>query len=131
MPTVESCQREIEQLHAFFVRWYCGTTDSFDRVEAALGPSFERVSPDGTIHDRETVLDGVRGNHDEFANFEIAIRNVEPVFTTPEHTLVRYEEFQTTPNGENGRLSTALFGPAAGEPAAEWQHLQETWLDQP
>lgn len=148
--TVTACEREIETLHEFFVRWYCGTVgrDEFERVERALGPEFERVSPDGDVHGRDAVLSGIRGAYCEHETFEIEIRNVEPV-VVDEHALVRYEEWQTTPTGGNGRLSTALFVPVDGaptsmdeadddrepesapEPMARWRYLHETWLDAP
>jgi hypothetical protein len=145
MPSLAACRREIEALHAFFVRWYCGRAAraAFDRVEHALGNSFERISPEGTIHGRAAVLAGIQESYDAHEDFEIEIRNVERVAVTDDHALVRYEEWQTTPDGTNGRLSTALFVPVdpAGtgasstdnttQPAATWQHLQETWLDAP
>jgi hypothetical protein len=145
MPSLAACRREIETLHAFFVRWYCGgaTRGEFERVEHALAPSFERIAPDGAIHSRETVLAGIRESHDTHERFEIAIRNVEPVAVADDRALVRYEEWQTTPEGTNGRLSTALFVPVDSaeteaeatddptRPSAAWRHLQETWLDAP
>lgn len=126
---------EIESLHAFFVDWYTGVADSdaFDHLETALAPTFEMVTPDGEVHDREAILEGIResyGTHDP-GSFSIDIRNVETVEQYGEVTLVRYEEWQD--HGETtGRLSTALFGPArdsAGERTVEWRYLQETWLE--
>ena len=139
MPTPTVCREEIEALHAFFVRWYCGTVDrsAFARLKEALGPAFERVTPAGEVHDRATVLAGIRESYDAHETFDIEIRNVEPVAAVGERTLVRYEEWQTTPDGENGRLSTALFGPVEGvdadpsvTPVVSWQYLQETWLNE-
>jgi hypothetical protein len=101
MPTSGECREEIENLHAFFVRWYCGTAeqDEFDRVEQALGASFERVGPDGTIHVRETVRDGIRSQYDTHdpGSFDIEIRNVELIESTGEQTLVRYESGRRRP----------------------------------
>lgn len=140
MLTRSACEREVEQLHALFVRWYCGRADEseFERIEHALGESFELVGPDGSVNDRETVLDWLRRAYDTKPDFEIEIRNVEPVFVTEERALVRYEEWQSTPTGETGRISTALFESVtdpwsddSGEPAVQWQYLQETWLDEP
>jgi hypothetical protein len=117
MPSPTACEREIEQLHDLFVRWYCGRADSdaFERLERALAPSFELVSPDGTVSTRAGVLAGIRNEYDRREGFDIDIRNVEPVHVSDEHALVRYEEWQSTATGaETGRLSTALFGPPAG-----------------
>ena len=140
MPTAATCEREIVQLHDFFVRWYHGRADKreFERLERALAGSFELVAPDGSVSDRGEVLAWIRGAHDSRERFDIEIRNVEPVAVDGEPALVRYEEWQTAPEGETGRLSTALFGtadPEAGRdhtrPAATWLYLQETWLDGP
>lgn len=146
MPTPTACGREISELHDLFVRWYCGRASrgAFERVERALAPSFELVSPDGTVNDRADVLGAIRKEYDRRAGFDIEIRNVEPVHAGEEHTLVRYEEWHVPAAGaETGRHSTALFGPvesgsgAADAPAdgtrprARWLYLQETWLQGP
>lgn len=125
-------EREVESLHAFFGAWYRGelSSERFARVETALAPSFERVTPDGTIQDRETVLAGVeaaRGEHTEA--FEIGIEDFELIDRTDGRALVRYVERQTP--GDD-RLSAALFDAGTPESGAEgrpsWLYLQETWL---
>ena len=108
-------------------------SDAFGTVERALAEDFERVAPDGSIDSRQSILDSVRaayGTYDSGA-FEIEIRNVEPVETSEDRALVRYEEWQTAPSGTNGRVSTALFAPASGsgEQPVAWRYLQETWLE--
>jgi hypothetical protein len=139
MPSVTNCEREITELHAFFVRWYQGRADrhEFERVERALRGSFELVSPEGVVSDRETVLAGIREQYDSRAGFDIEIRNVEPIDVDGDRALVRYEEWQSgSTDGETGRHSTALFAPPETtdgdpeiRPAARWLHLQETWLE--
>jgi hypothetical protein len=126
---------EIESLHAFFVDWYTGVADSdaFDHLETVLGPDFEMVTPDGEVHDRDTILAGIRESHGSYdlGRFDIDIRNVEVIEQYGEVTLVRYEEWQDYEE-TTGRLSTAVFGPpraSAGERTVEWRYLQETWLD--
>jgi len=141
MPSVTDCEREVEELHALFVRWYRGQADrdEFEHVERALGGSFELLSPDGVVSDRETVLAGIREQYDSKTGFDIEIRNVEPIDVDGDRTLVRYEEWQSgSTGGETGRRSTALFAPpgtADGDPdrrpTARWLHLQETWLKSP
>lgn len=144
MPTPSTCEREIEELHALFVRWYRGEAETaeFERVERALDGSFELISPDGSLSNRESVLSGVREAHGEQSGFDIEVRNVEPVCVTDGHALVRYEEWQSTPGAgaDTGRLSTALFESVGGDqtpdggptrPAARWLYLQETWLRAP
>lgn len=129
---------EIETLHELFVNWYVGTADAaeFERIEAALAPDFQRVSPEGDRAGRTSVLEGIRKTHDTYepGAFDIEIRDVAVVDAQPERALVRYEEWQDTPDGTSGRLSTALFAPhrdgPESDPPVEWRYLQETWLEQ-
>lgn len=134
MPTLATCRSEIEDLHAFFAGWYTGEIDrdAFDRFERALAPDFEMVTPDGSRHDRPAVLDAVRDSYgrDAPGEFDVEIRNVERVAALGEHALVRYEEWQWTPDDETGRVSTALFREDGTAPhGVAWLDLHETWLD--
>jgi len=149
-PSLSACEREIERLHAFFVRWFQGEADpdEFERVERALAPGFERVSPDGDVHGRDVILERIREIYDRHDEFDIEIRNVEQVRLGGDwnRTLVRYEEWQTSPEGSNGRLSSALFAPVESgtgdgdsadrqdsgvdcELSVRWEYLHETWLE--
>ena len=137
MLTEDACGEEIETLHGFFVRWYRGEPDRdrFARVERALAPEFERITPEGAIAGRETVLAGVREGYNTYDpdSCDIEIRHVTPVEVHKDRALVRYEEWQTMDGETTGRLSTALFGPSASQQGTasgvEWRYLQETWLD--
>jgi hypothetical protein len=68
MLTEDDCRAEIETLHGFFLRWYRGEPgrDRFARVERALAPGFERLTPEGSIAGRETVLASVRESYDTY-----------------------------------------------------------------
>jgi hypothetical protein len=136
MPSHATCRREIESLHAFFVEWYTGRTerDTYDRVERALVPDFEMVTPDGSRREYTDVVDAIKGRYAsrDPGAFEIEIRNVETRREVGDHRLVRYEEWQTTPDGTTGRLSTVLFESDSAAPGdVVWLDLQETWLDAP
>jgi len=69
------------------------------------------------------------GSTYEPGTFAIRIENVEAIELRERRAVVRYDEWQDTPEGTNGRRSTALFGPRSG--GVEWRYLQETWLDPP
>ena len=129
MFSIADCEREIRELHEFFVAFYTGQRADIDRVEQALGPDFRLVHPGGKRSDREAVIDGLRSQKNSHApdKFEIEIRNVEPIDVREDRALVSYEEWQTTPDEQTGRLSTAYFAPSE-QSAAEWRYLQETWL---
>jgi hypothetical protein len=136
MFTRSTCQREVERLHDRFVAWFTGETPpaAFDAIAGALAPGFEMVTPDGDRVDREAVLDAVREAHgrDDPGTFDIEIRNVDLRHTTGDHATVRYEEWQTTPDGETGRVSTVLFRTEAAAPGGlVWLDVHETWLEAP
>lgn len=132
MPTPAECQREIEALHDFFVAWYTGETTDFQRLEGALAPAFEMVSPDGERVSREAIVEAIREREGVHApgSFDIDIRNVEMLDSGKDYAVVRYEEWQTTPDGENGRLSTVLFHADSAAPdGLSWVTVHETWLE--
>lgn len=136
MPSHATCRDEIEALHDFFVGWYTGRTavDSCDRLDRALNADFEMVTPDGTRHGQEAVVEMVREGYDgrDADAFNIEIRNVETRYAVDDHALVRYEEWQETPAETTGRLSTVLFEEAPDAPGdVRWLDLHETWLDGP
>lgn len=131
---IDACEREIRSLHEFFVEWYHGAheRDAFDRVERALADEFTVVSPDGETVDRATVLEGVREGYDRRSTFDIEIRAVSPVVDRQAIAVVRYEEWQSTPDDETGRASVACFVPADAAPnGVAWTFLQETWIEPP
>lgn len=131
-----TCRREIESLHEFFVEWYTGAVkkDTYERVKRALASDFEMVTPEGSRRGSDDVIDGIRAQYDSHdpGTFEIDIRDVETRHVFEEHRLMRYEEWQTTPDGTTGRLSTVLFKTDSAAPGdVLWCDLHETWLDRP
>lgn len=77
--------------------------------------------------------------HDSFVRFYTGRRgDINPVedalaadfelVTETEVTVCRYEEWQTTPDGENGRVSTVVFRVDADTPGGlSWVNVHETW----
>ncbi len=133
-PTLSACRREIEELHAFFVAWYTRQAGEFDRMEAVIAPDFEMVTPDGDRLDRGAVLGMVRdgrGRHEQ-GTFDIDVRDVALLDRSDGHAVARYEEWQTSPDGGDGRVSTVAFRPDPGAPnRLAWVTVHETWLDPP
>jgi hypothetical protein len=133
VPPLDACEREIEGLHDFFVDWYTGQRDDFSRMEAAIGNSFELVTPDGETLDREETLEMVRAGHARQppGTFDIEIRNVELVerLSHPDVAIVQYEEWQHDQGETTGRLSTVSFHPSDDAPeGVRWTHLREMWI---
>lgn len=133
VPSHATCRREIESLHEFFVDWYTGAVDgdAFERLQRALGSDFEMVTPDGARREYEAVVDAIRDRHAtrDPGTFDIDIRKVEPRYAGDGCRLLRYEEWQETPDDTTGRVSTVLFEAAPDAPGGVvWRDLHETWL---
>lgn len=135
-PTVADCRREIVGLHDFFVTWYTDITaeSDFQRLTAALGEGFELVTPAGDTMSREAVVKAIRGSRGQYyeGGFDIEIRNVTLTATSETVACARYEEWQSTPETETGRVSSVVFGVDPETPEGlRWDALQETWLSAP
>ena len=79
----DPCHREIVDLHKFFEDWFNGKIaaddDTAGRLDAALGPKFEMVDPDGRIVPREEIVRIVRdarGRDAATGGVRIRIENV-------------------------------------------------------
>ncbi len=133
MLTPTACRAEITGLHGFFVEWFDASVprEDLSRLERALAPEFEMITPEGERVDRAALLDGLGEAYGRTAGepFDIDVREVEAVALLEDHAVVRYEEWQVRPDGESGRVSTALFRADADAPeGVVWVTLQETDL---
>lgn len=134
MPSRSACRAEIERLHDCFVEWFTATADeeAFDRIADALAPGFEMVTPSGERAERTAVLESIRDSYgrDEPGTVDIDIRNVELIQEVDGYATVRYEEWQETPEGSTGRVSTALLREDSDAPGGlVWVDLHETWVE--
>jgi len=132
----DRCRREIKELHEFFEAWLSGdlpeTEEAFGRVEKALAPSFELIHPSGERKTREEILSGLRQAHGSQPSLTIEIRETELLRVGEETILAVYEEWQSSADGTDGRISTALFGREENLPnGLVWQHVHGTWLQEP
>lgn len=131
-----ACEKEIEELHQFFVAWFCGTVPETDtawaRVEDALAPRFVLIAPSGRRFDRNEILAGIRsryGTHDPGVAFDIWTLDYQARRVAAGQALVTYEEWQRRDGEERGRLSTAVFVLDESAPNEVcWLHVHETWL---
>jgi hypothetical protein len=125
-------EKEIVDLHKFFVEWFTGqlenTDQAFSRVANALANEFHLISPRGVIDSQQEILDAIRGAHGARSKMEITIRNPELRWQSETHCLMTYEEWQQTEQGNNARLSSVLFEHASSHNALRWIHVHETWL---
>jgi len=128
------CLAEVDDLHRFFVAWLGGDAAAeFARCEAALGPEFQIVEPDGTIVERDPLLRALgsaRGRHDDPDRpFSIRIEDAAARGVSGALCLVTYVERQIVRGRPTARRSSALFRDAPDRPnGVEWLHVHETWL---
>lgn len=135
MLTPTACRAEITGLHEFFVEWFDGSVprEELSRLERALAPEFEMVTPEGERVDRGALVDGLAESYGrtEGEAFDIDVREVEAIELLEDHAVIRYEEWQLTDEGESGRVSTGLFRAAADAPeGVVWVTLHETALEE-
>ena len=132
----DHCHREIVDLHKFFEDWFNGKIatddDAAGRLDAALGPKFEMVDPDGRIVPREEIVQIVRdarGRDATDGGVRIRIENVRCRPLVDAVWICLYEEWQMRNGTDRGLRSTAILRRAEHAPhGIEWVHLHETWL---
>ncbi len=134
MPDAHACKTEIEELHRFFVDWFCADTDPAaddSRFADVLAPEFLLISPGGVARDRTATIDLIRAARGSAhgQDFAIWIERFDTRLLTDDLTLVTYEEHQRRNGKATVRLSTALFRRRPESPnGVEWLHVHETWL---
>jgi len=128
---------EVTSLHRFFAQWFSGSLPqndvTFARLDRALAPTFELITPDGRLVPREMLVRGLEESHGKFERggpaFEIEVRDLESRELGDGLYLATYQEWHHTEHESVGRLSSALFRVAPGAPnGLIWQHVHETWL---
>lgn len=131
--SVDDWQREIEQLHDFFVDWFRGRVEDrrevFGRFEAVLAADFSMVIPDGRTVPRATLLQGLRASHGSRPSVEIRIEQPTLILERDGVVVARYREWQRDSEGERARLSTVVFRRNASQPnGLAWVTVHETWM---
>lgn len=132
----ERCIREIRELHRFFENWLSGslpnTEEAFERVGMTLAPGFRLIHPSGQWRTREEILSGLRKGHGSQPGLTIEIREPQVLRAGEERVLATYEEWQISPDKNDGRISTAVFSFDSDLPdALLWEHVHETWKQAP
>ena len=123
-------QREIDELHHFFEAYFLGTEDALDRVEAALGPAFTFVGPDGDQTDRQATIDRIEAGHGHASQLRITTTEHHLLHETDEVVVASYVERHELSASSNRRLSTVVFTVDPDGPnGLRWLRVHETWLD--
>ena len=136
MPSESACRAEIERLHDSFVAWFTGSADrdDFGAIADALDADFEMIVPGGRRRGRAVVLDSTRAADGRAGPGTVDLdgRNVEIRHDRGDCAVVRYEEWQETPDGTTARVSTVLLREDDEAPnGLRWVDVHETWMDDP
>ena len=131
------CEKEIIELHRFFVEWMTAelprTDPAFARAADVLADGITMITPEAEVMGCEPLLGAIKAAHGAFTppdqTFRIWIKNYDCRFVSGDLCLATYEEWQDRSGVVKGRLSSVLFGPREGAPnGVEWLHVHETWL---
>jgi hypothetical protein len=125
---------EVADLHVFFEGWLSGVLarerEIFERLERALAPGFEIVTPGGAELGREVLLESLRGAHGSSPGLALWTEACRVLSADPggELVLARYEELQRAEAADEPtrRVSTVVFERALGGPL-RWLRVHETW----
>ena len=134
MTTPHPAVEEVRDLHRAFEHWLrdgsAGEHGGPVRFEAALGPRFRMVHPDGRVVGRGALLDMLATGGGSRPGLELSTRAEEVLEEAEGLALVAYEEWQAEPGGRpRGRHSTALLDLRGVRPV--WLHVHETWCEEP
>ena len=131
----DSCIREVQELHVFFERWYCGelpdTDEGFSRMTSAIADDFRATGPGGGHSGKPDITRMVRSGHGrgQGSDFCIEIRNASPCPLEKNVCAVTYEEWQFSDGRWTARSSSAVFRHQPSAPlGVEWVLLHESWL---
>jgi len=133
MGTAEAAIREVEEFHAFLVRWLNGSCPRggtlVEEQLARFDPDFLAISPGGRLQTREALREWLAGAWGTQPRLSIRISNAKLRRRGASSILLTYEEHQTAGPESNSRLSTVLFVVPHDDPSSvHWFHLHEVWL---
>lgn len=132
---MDKYEREIIELHQFFVDWFKGdlpkNESGFARFSVVTSPDFAIITPDGRRYTYEQITSSIYDSHANRAMMRITIKAVNHHATHGDIHIVEYEEWQDTdPNQPTARLSTVIFKDDVSTPnGLRWLHVHETWKE--
>jgi hypothetical protein len=124
---VERARREVEELHAFFGRWYSAPQAAhLERVSSVLAPEFELLSPSGELLTREQILNELAAHRGAFPDLSISVEGLE-FFPAREHEIsARYTEVHSEAGKcEKRRCCALLRHSALALNGLEWVAIGE------
>jgi hypothetical protein len=129
---------EIVRLHAVFDGWLSGRAapdgEALRKVEAALGPTFSMVPPNGRRLDRAGVIGWLAGAHgSRGAAFRIWIEEAALIIRHGDTAIFSYDECQHMDGKDTRRKATVVFALDKwhGQTLPRnliWLAVHETWV---
>ena len=122
--------QEVHDFHAFLADWFAGRADSsLGEQIGRFAPDMQYINPTGLIGDTAAIESALAGAHCSAPGVKIEVRNPVVRRVDAASVLVTYEEHQSGGDGDNSRLTTALFVPKSDAPnGVGWFHVHEVWL---
>ncbi|MEM7034645.1 MAG: hypothetical protein AAF629_34205 [Chloroflexota bacterium] len=130
---------EIEDLHKFFVDWFCATLpqtkEAFHRFSGVMAAEMHMTTPDGQKLSNEQLIKDLwqayGHRHMQRDYFRIWIENIQIQSESSTDATVSYEEWQQIDDKgtQTRRQSSVLFRRRKDTPnGLEWVKVHETWL---
>ena len=135
MDTRALAEREVVELHEFFVDWFNGSCPGDDatyeaRFASHLSPELHYRMPGGEAFTRDQLLAALKPAHGKNPDFRIKVRNVAVRFEDEHCVLATYEELQrgakSSDRSDSIRCTTVLFLRDGNH--LRWHHIHECWL---
>ena len=122
-------QLEVDELHEFFQALFVGQIDSIDRADAAFGPDFTFVGPDGSLADRGQILEMLESGQGLSPQLRISVAGHRTIVETGALIVGEYIEVHEVADGGNRRRTTVVFDVDPDGPnGVRWRRVHETWL---
>ena len=126
-----SWQKEVEELHEFFGKWYRGQVlkEAFSRVSDVLADEFHIVTPEGHIIEKDMLLQKLRSQHSSMSDMEMKVEDVQLRFIREGMILVTYQEWGQTGQLSKRTMISAVLQSHPDKPnGLEWVHIHESLM---
>lgn len=127
-------EHEIVEQHRLIEAVLRGTAadEALTQFADVLSPRFQLYWPDGEVTGRDEIVAGLVHARGSEPDVTVRIEAVRLLAADTATVVATYEEYQTSPEQQSVRRSTAVFGrdPSVRH-GLRWEHLHETWKAAP
>lgn len=122
-------QKEIEELHEFFMQWFLGKIDksALSRFTNTLSEDFELITPNGDKYSNSQITSLITNSYNSRKNMVIWTESHRIIAETSELIVAEYCELQREETITN-RWSTVVFEKDISlKNGLRWLRVHETW----